>query len=103
MNALADSATLFALTGVLLVALGFYGFVAGAQPIRKVIAFNIVASGVFLLFGATGRTEGTVDPVAQALIITGLVVGVAITTFALALIVRRAEDERSKSGEEARE
>ncbi|MCC5996644.1 MAG: NADH-quinone oxidoreductase subunit K [Oceanicaulis sp.] len=91
MELLADRASLFALTGAALVALGFYGFIIQRAPIRRLIAFNVIGSGIFLLFGGASYVGGGVDPVPQALIITGIVVALALTAFAATLAVRLAE------------
>jgi len=75
-----------------LVGLGLFGLIVQPHPLRKVLAFNLVGSGVFLLFGVVAR-RGTAagfggDPVPQALIITGLVVAFAATALAVALLLR---------------
>lgn len=61
------------------------------EPLRKIVAFNLVGGGVFLLFGVVAR-EGAAaglsgDPVPQALVITG-VVAFAATALAVALLLR---------------
>ena len=38
-----------------LVGVGVYGLIIDPQPLRKILAFNIVGDGVFLLFGAIAR------------------------------------------------
>ncbi|TRO92163.1 Na+/H+ antiporter subunit C [Glycocaulis profundi] len=83
---------LYALTGAGLIALGLYGFVTRSHLIRRVLAFNVIGSGVFLVFGALGHEGGITDPVPQALIITGIVVALSLTAFAAAMIARYAED-----------
>ena len=45
------SATLAGLIGAALVGLGLYGLIANPQPLRKILAFNLMGSGVFLVFG----------------------------------------------------
>lgn len=92
MEMLADRSTLYALTGASLIALGFYGFIVRRALIHRLIAFNVTGSGIFLLFGGAAYIGGTVDPVPQALIITGIVVALALTAFAAALGVRLARD-----------
>lgn len=90
-----DSATLFALTGAVLIGFGLYGFIVQAHLLRRVLAFNVIGSGIFLMFGALGFKgvgNGT-DPVPQALIITGIVVALSLTALAVALIVKLAEEE----------
>ncbi len=87
---------IFAACAAGLIGLGFYGMIARTSPLRRVLAFNVTASGVFLLFGATDfRDAGmAADPVPQAMIVTGIVVGLAATAFVLALIVRHFELDR---------
>lgn len=92
-----DSALLFALTGCALIGLGLYGFIVHAHLLRRILAFNVIGSGIFLLFGALGYLglgRGT-DPVPQALIITGIVVALSLTAFAVALVIKLAEEEKS--------
>ena len=97
-----DSALLFALTGCALIGLGLYGFIVHAHLLRRILAFNVIGSGIFLLFGALGYLgigQGT-DPVPQALIITGIVVALSLTAFAVALVIKLAEEEKSAVVEE---
>ena len=81
---------LYALTGVGLFALGLYALAAHAHLLRKIIAFNVMGSGVFLALGALAhRTpDQAPDPVSHAMIITGIVVAVSATAFALVLMLR---------------
>ncbi|GGB69084.1 NADH-quinone oxidoreductase subunit K [Blastomonas aquatica] len=87
------SATLFGLCGAALIGLGLYGFVVQAHLLRRLIAFNIIGSGIFLLFGASGARDqlASTDPVAQALIITGIVVALAATAFGVGLVLAFAK------------
>lgn len=84
------------LTGAALVGLGLYGLITNPQPLRKVLAFNLIGSGVFLIFGIIARRGAAAglaaDPVPQALIITGIVVAFAASAIAVALIVRLHEE-----------
>jgi len=77
---------------VALVALGLFGLVAQAAVLRKVLAFNLLGGGVFLLFGVVARRGAAagldVDPVPQAMVITGLVVAFAATALAVVLALR---------------
>jgi multicomponent Na+:H+ antiporter subunit C len=74
------------------VGLGLYGALTHPQPLRKLIAFNLLGSGVFLLFGVFARRGAWQsvggDPVPQALVITGIVVAFAATALAVALLLR---------------
>jgi len=49
--------TLFLLTAAGLIGLGLYGLLAYPQPLRKVLAANVMISGVFLVFMSSSRTE----------------------------------------------
>lgn len=84
--------TVFGLCAAAVVGLGLYGLITNPQPLRKVVAFNLLGSGVFLLFGVVGRRGAAAgfgnDPVPQALVITGIVVAFAATALAIALVLR---------------
>jgi multicomponent Na+:H+ antiporter subunit C len=87
-----NSATVFGLCASGLVGLGLFGLIVHSAPIRRLLAFNLLGSGVFLFFGVIARRgagagfEG--DPLPQALVITGIVVAFAATALAIALILR---------------
>ena len=87
-----SSAELFGICGAAAVGLGLYGLVVDPNPLRKILAFDLLGGGVFLLFAAVARRGAAVgfggDPVPQALIITGLVVAFASTALAVALALR---------------
>ena len=84
--------TLFGLCGAALVGIGLYGLLTDPRLLRKIIAFNLVGSGVFLLFGVVARRGAAAtllgDPVPQALVITGIVVAFSATALAVALLLR---------------
>jgi multicomponent Na+:H+ antiporter subunit C len=84
--------TVFGLSAAAAVGLGLYGLITNPQPLRKIIAFNLLGSGVFLLFGVVGRRGAAAgignDPVPQALVITGVVVAFSATALAIALLLR---------------
>ncbi len=84
------SLSVFALTGAVLVGLGVYGLLARAHMLRRVIAFNLIGSGLFLLFGAAAARSTDVDPIPQALIITGIVVALSASALAVGLVVALA-------------
>jgi multicomponent Na+:H+ antiporter subunit C len=90
-----DSATLFGLGGAALVGAGLYGVIIHADPLRRILAFNILGGGVFLLFGVAARRGAGAgflgDPVPQAMVITGIVVAFAATALAVALTLRLQE------------
>jgi multicomponent Na+:H+ antiporter subunit C len=80
------------LGGAALIGLGLYGLATHPHLLRKIVAFNIMGGGVFLLFGAIARRGAAAglgaDPVPQALVITGLVVAFSATALAVALLLR---------------
>lgn len=79
----------YALTGVGLFTLGLYALIAYAHLLRKILAINVMGSGVFLvLVSLAARTEAVPDPVPHAMVITGIVVAVSATALALALLLR---------------
>jgi multicomponent Na+:H+ antiporter subunit C len=84
--------TIYGLLGAALVALGLYGLVVQAAVLRKILAFNLLGAGVFLLFGVVARRGAAAglaaDPVPQAMVITGLVVAFAATALAIAMALR---------------
>jgi multicomponent Na+:H+ antiporter subunit C len=87
-----NAPTVFGLLAALLVGVGLDGFIVNPQPLRKILAFNVVGSGVFMLFGAIARRGAAAgmggDPVPQALLITGIVVAFSATALAVALLLR---------------
>lgn len=78
----------YALVGAILFGAGLYGVFAHRHLVRKVIAANIATSAVFLILIATAHSgeETVADPVPQALVLTGIVIAVSVTAFALVLI-----------------
>jgi multicomponent Na+:H+ antiporter subunit C len=94
-------AELFGLCGAALVGLGLYGLIVEPQPLRKLLAFNVIGSGVFLLFGIVARRGAAAgmggDPVPQAMVITGIVVAFAATALAIALMLRIIQ-QRGETG-----
>ena len=87
-----SDATLYGLCAAVLVGLGLFGLIVHPQPLRKILAFNLIGGGVFLLFGVVARRGAAAgfggDPVPHALIITGIVVAFAATALAIALLLR---------------
>ena len=92
-------ASAYGLLGAVLVGLGLYGVVLQAEPLRRILAFNLLGGGIFLLFGVMARRGAGAgfsgDPVPQAIVITGIVVAFAATALAVHLLLRlqAARDE----------
>ena len=84
--------TVYGVCSAVLVGLGLFGLIMHPQPLRKILAFNLIGGGVFLLFGVVARRGAAAglggDPVPQALVITGLVVAFAATALTVALLLR---------------
>jgi multicomponent Na+:H+ antiporter subunit C len=93
--------TLSALCACALVGIGLYGLIVQPHPLRKLVAFNIMGSGVFVLFGALAKRGAAAgmaaDPVPQALLITAIVVAFAATAVTVALLLRLIESADSAS------
>jgi multicomponent Na+:H+ antiporter subunit C len=83
---------LFGLLAAALVGIGLYGFIVQPEPLRKLLAFNILGSGVFVLFGVIARRGAAAaiggDPVPQAIVITGIIVAFAGSALAVGLLLR---------------
>lgn len=87
-----NAATLAGLGGAALVGMGLFGLITHPHLLRKIVAFNVMGTGVFLIFGAVARRGAAAgfnaDPVPQALVITGIVVAFSATALAVALLLR---------------
>jgi len=88
---------------VFLMMTGFYIVIARGNLIKKVIGLTIFQTSVFLLYISIGKVRGGTapilvegepaysNPLPSVLILTAIVVGIATTSVALALIVRIGE------------
>jgi multicomponent Na+:H+ antiporter subunit C len=91
-----NAATLFGICGAVLVGLGLFGLITNPEPLRKILAFNLLGTGTFLIFGVVARRGAAAglggDPVPQALVITGIVVAFSATAMAVVLLLRLFEE-----------
>ena len=87
-----------------LILIGLYGVLIKKHLMKIVIGLSVVDSGVNLMFVAVGYIKGgtapifspavidskplMVDPVPQALVLTAIVIGFAVTAVALSLVIR---------------
>jgi len=79
----------YALVGTGLFSIGLLGLILQRHLLRRVLALNVMGTGVFLIFVALARRAGTLpDPVPHAMVLTGLVVSVSATALGLVLIGR---------------
>jgi len=85
-----SQAFLYALVGMGLFTLGLYALIIHVHILRKILAVNVMGSGVFLVLVAlAARGQNTQpDPVPHAMVITGIVVAVSATALALSLMLK---------------
>lgn len=91
-----NTAMIYSLVAVALFGIGLFGALVLAHLVRKVLALNVMGTGVFMLLVAMAHPSRTQsapeetlpDPVPHALVLTGIVVAVSATALALALICR---------------
>lgn len=77
---------LFLVTAVVLFGLGLYGFFVYSHLLRKILALNVMGNAVFLLLiTLAARNPARIDPVLHALVLTGIVIAISATAFALTL------------------
>ncbi len=89
---------LFVLVAAVVFSIGVYGLLSRPQLVRRILALNLMGNGVFLLLVAFARRNpDTIDPVPQAMVLTGIVIAVSATGFALA-IVRLLYRETGEAG-----
>ncbi|MGY6555932.1 MAG: sodium:proton antiporter [Wenzhouxiangella sp.] len=80
---------LYVVAAAVLFGVGVYGLIVAVHLMRKLFALNIMGNAIFiLLVTAAQPLKGAPDPVPQALVLTGIVIAVSATAFALALMVR---------------
>lgn len=89
MTDLPPEVIIYAAASAALLGLGLYAFVMQRHPLRRILALNIMSAAVFLILVANARRtpDAEPDPVAHALVLTGIVV--AVSTSALALMLMR--------------
>jgi len=85
---------------IVLMMAGFYTVIAQHNMIKKVVGLNIFQVAVFVFYISMGKVDGGSAPILKdgvevysnplphVLILTAIVVGVATTALALALVVR---------------
>lgn len=93
------STNMYYLVSVLLFVIGFHTMLTHNNLIKKILGMNIMDTAIFLFFVSIGYVRGGkapilttgvtkyVNPVPSALILTGIVISVSFTAFALALVV----------------
>jgi multicomponent Na+:H+ antiporter subunit C len=107
----------YILFAVLLV-VGLYIVVASSNLVKKIIGLNLFQTGIFLFFVTTAFVDDGSSPVIpkeaqagdafasplpQVLVLTAIVVGVALTAVALALVIRIYDEYGTLDEETLRE
>ena len=89
-----NPASFYALVGIGLFCLGLFALIINSHLLRKILAINIMGSGVFLVLVALARRAENMpaDPVPHAMVITGIVVAISATALALTLMLRVASE-----------
>ncbi len=98
--------SVYAAVAAALLAICIHGLITRAHLVRKLLALNMMGSAVFLVLVAVAdrRDDAAPDPVPHAMVLTGIVVAVSATAFALALIRRyHAATGRVALDEDARD
>ncbi|MEE4376750.1 MAG: cation:proton antiporter subunit C [Candidatus Competibacteraceae bacterium] len=91
----------FAWVGAALFGIGLYGLLVHGHLMRKIVALNVMGNGVFLVFIALARRDPLVtDPIPHAMVLTGLVISVSATAFALVLLKRLARQAQAQESSE---
>lgn len=87
---------------IILFLIGFWIMLSHSNLIKKIIGMNIMETAIFLFFVAIGYIKGGsapilsvggeavqyINPLPSALILTGIVVSVSVTAFALSLVIK---------------
>lgn len=100
---------------IILMMIGFYGVIAKTNLVKKVVSISIFQTAVFLFYISIAVVDGGTAPVLwdkavafdnplpHVLILTAIVVSVATTAVALALIIRIYRDYGTIEEDEIRE
>jgi len=98
---------LFSIAGLVVFFIGLYSLIVHNHLLRKILAANVMGSGIFLFLVSIARriTGPHPDPVPHAMVLTGIVVTVSATALALTLLKRNYSDtgEVSLPDEEPRD
>ena len=93
----------FEIGAVVLFGIGFINLLLQKNLIKKIVAFNVMDSSIFLFLASQGYIEGRIapvlngvsqsvdtyiNPIPSGLVLTGIVVSVSVSAFFLALVQR---------------
>lgn len=99
---------------LILFVIGFYTALSHSNILKKIIGINIMETAIFLFFVATGYVHGGkapiftdgvtsdiyINPLPSALILTGIVVSVSFTAFALSLMIKLYQHYKTLDADE---
>lgn len=98
---------LYLFTGVAIWAMGLKGLLLVRHTLRRIIAVNLMSSGVFLLLIALASRSDPPDPLLQALVSTLLIVAFSATALAVRMESalaqhgpKQADHQQSKDDDE---
>ncbi len=89
---------LYLTLGVAVFLLSLHGLMTLHDPIRRLIAVNLMGAATFLVMVSLATRSAVPDPVLHALVVTGLVVAISATAFALRLIIAASQQDSTDSG-----
>ncbi|MEM3506289.1 MAG: NADH-quinone oxidoreductase subunit K [Candidatus Bathyarchaeia archaeon] len=78
---------LYLISGFLLMMIGIYCIMAKRNMIKTIIGIEIITSGINLNFIGFGYRQGVVDSLAQAIVITSIVIGACIAGVGLSILI----------------
>ena len=80
---------IYSTCAISLFCIGLLGFMLLTDVIRKVLSINIMGIGIFMLLVATSAmAPGSIDPIPQAMVLTGIVVAAAGSALMLQLAIQ---------------
>jgi len=94
---------IYYIASIALILIGLYGVLVKKNLIKIVLSLSLIDAGVHILLIAIGyingktapifsspelRPDQMVDPVSQALVLTAIVIGLAVTALALTIVIR---------------
>lgn len=80
---------IYTVMGIALIGFGLYALIMRHHLVRRLMAVNVMGSGVFVVFVSIAPPAGVdADPIPQAMVLTGIVVAVSATAVGLVLVRR---------------
>ena len=95
-----SQAELFLVLGAVLAVVGTARLPIAEDVIRRVVGLNVATGGVLMVIIAVGFDGEAPDPVTHALALTGIVITVSVSAFALALARRVEQDDEAAADDD---